>query len=330
MKIKWNPWGVVVLLFLFSCQSNYSDNGMADNKEYTEETMTEPAYEEEAEYASSSSKDEPGNNVEEKMMTSSAARLFMDSTHKFVVRSSVKFKVDDVYKATLQVENLASKMDGFVIHSNLNSNVSRTYDEKISLDSMLEVTEFYRSIDMQIKVPSKNLEPFLLSIASEISFLNYRNINAEEVTIQLKAHRWMQEQFKEYQDEIRDITVPSKNKSTLSELEKIKFIYQQKEVEKNRLVEHWKLQDDIEYALVSINMYGRDQKQITKLPIPDDIEKYEPGFWTKAKDGFYQGWKGIQVLFLGLITVWPLWVIGLVIWLVIRRWIKRKSQNHSK
>lgn len=323
----------LLCLILVSCQGEYSSDGMAQ-KEKSQGNETESSFKEEShddEYEpsntlSSSQKDE-GVNLEREMMTSSAARLFDDSLHKFVIRSNVRFKVDDVYKSTLKIENITGKLDGFVINSNLSSSVQSNYTQKISPDSLLEITEFYRNIDMTIKVPSKNLEKFLLDIASEISFLNYRNIHAEEVTIQLRAHEWMKEQFKNYQEEIRNIVIPDKNKTTHSELEKIKTLYRQKETEKNRLVEHWKLQDDIEYSLVKINMYGRDQKQIKKYAAPDDIEKYEPGFWSKAKSAFVMGWSGIQKFFIGLITIWPVLLIGLVVWLIVKKFIRKKITN---
>lgn len=323
----------LLCLILVSCQGEYSSDGMAQDEETANE-VSESSYDKKMtddELESTNTfkeKEKPGkDNLEKEMMTSSAARLFDDSLHKFVIRSNVRFKVDDVYKSTLKLENITGKMDGFVINSNLSSNVQSNYTQKISPDSLLEITEFYRNIDMTIKVPSKNLEKFLLAIASEISFLNYRNIHAEEVTIQLRAHEWMKEQFKNYQEEIRNISVPDKNKSTYSELEKIKALYRQKEIEKNRLVEHWRLQDDIEYSLVKINMYGRDQNQIKKYAVPDDIQQYEPGFWSKAKSAFVMGWSGIQKFFIGLITIWPVFLIGLIVWLIIKKFIRKKTTN---
>lgn len=317
---------LTIVLLLSSCGGrDYRNEGMAEDQASNNESYHQASSTKSDEYYETESTSEGNNDVENKMMTSSVARLFQDSTHKFVVRSSVKLKVDDVYSSTLKVEELANKTDGFVINSNLYSDIHREYTQKVSRDSLLEITDYVRNIDMTVKVPSHNLETFLLSLGEEISFLNYRNINAEEVRIQLKAHKWMQEQFKEYQDEIRNIKVPEQNKQTLSELEKIKAIYSQKEIEKNRLVQHWQLQDDIKYAVVNINMYGRKQQKIKKVAVADDIEQYEPSFWTKAKDGFYVGGKGIQKLFLGLITVWPLWIVLLIGWFLFRRWKKRKN-----
>lgn len=326
---------LVLCFMISSCQGEYSSDGMAeDHKESSSDEAPGSSYDkkemssEEYEPSTRSKNNDGGDDyIEKQLMTSSAARLYNDSLHKFVIRSNVKFKVDDVYKSTLKVENITGKMDGLVINSNLSSNVQSNYTQKVSADSILEITEFYRNINMTIKVPSKNLEQFLLSIASEISFLNYRNIHAEEVTIQLRAHEWMKEQFKNYQEEIRKISVPDNNKNTLSELEKIKALYRQKEIEKDRLVEHWKLQDDIEYSLVTIKMYGRDQKQIKKFAISDDIEKYEPGFWSKTYSAFAKGWNGIQKVFIGLITIWPVFLIGIIVWLIIKKFIRKKITN---
>jgi hypothetical protein len=46
----------------------------------------------------------------------------------------------------------------------------------------------------------------------------------------------------------------------------------------------------------------------------------EPSFFTKLWHAFDQGWTFIKSLILGLITLWPLWLIVFTVWLALKRY----------
>lgn len=45
----------------------------------------------------------------------------------------------------------------------------------------------------------------------------------------------------------------------------------------------------------------------------------EPDFFTKLWDAFEKGWGFIMNIIIGLITIWPLWLGGFVLWLLLRK-----------
>jgi hypothetical protein len=58
--------------------------------------------------------------------------------------------------------------------------------------------------------------------------------------------------------------------------------------------------------------------QVLNATAPQDPT--EPSFFTKLWHSFEQGWSFIKSLVLGLVTLWPLWLMVLTVWLVLKRY----------
>jgi hypothetical protein len=52
---------------------------------------------------------------------------------------------------------------------------------------------------------------------------------------------------------------------------------------------------------------------------PSAPSTQNPGFFTRLWDAFEKGWAFIKNILIGLITVWPLWLGGFVLWMLLRR-----------
>lgn len=77
------------------------------------------------------------------------------------------------------------------------------------------------------------------------------------------------------------------------------------------------LDDEVGYSTISLACY-----QVLPQPVP---EAPVVSFASRVVESFYTGWTLLTGLFIGLVAVWPLWLLAPVAWWMLRRWRKRQS-----
>ena len=63
------------------------------------------------------------------------------------------------------------------------------------------------------------------------------------------------------------------------------------------------------------------------LPDEERIDNYKPGFGKKLMQAINSGWQVLQLFVIGLITLWPLWLAGALVWFIIARINKNKKSK---
>jgi len=117
-------------------------------------------------------------------ISSSAANMPDDSTHKFIKTADLKFRVKSVIQSTYHIENSTVAQGGFVAYTNLSSNIDDISVVKISADSSLETTHYTVSNTITLRVPNTKLDTTLREISKDIDFLDYRIIKSDNVALQ--------------------------------------------------------------------------------------------------------------------------------------------------
>ena len=85
------------------------------------------------------------------------------------------------------------------------------------------------------------------------------------------------------------------------------------------------IQEQIEMAAGRVNYLNHASAlstiQLTFYQVlnPAAPEPTDPNFFTKLWDAFEKGWTFIKNIIIGLITIWPLWLGGFVLWLLLRK-----------
>ncbi|WP_394773389.1 DUF4349 domain-containing protein, partial [Flavobacterium sp.] len=142
---------------------------------------------------STSAQDEALNAVTDSTGVSSTATVERkDSKQKFIRTADIKFKVKNVVKSTYAIENATQKFGGFVTYTNLQSNIHDQIKAKISQDSTLETTKYTVENNITIRVPNKQLDTIIKTIAKQIDFLDFRVIKADDVSLKMLANQLSQ------------------------------------------------------------------------------------------------------------------------------------------
>ncbi|MPN21136.1 hypothetical protein SDC9_168515 [bioreactor metagenome] len=168
---------------------------------------------------------------------------------------------------------------------------------------------------MQVRVPTEKLGVFLTLINNRKVFLNSRVILAEDVTSNIKLAELEAKRISKTGENIEKLKT-DKDKVKLSD-ENMGEGNQQK-------VASFEMTDQLKYSTVDI--YIKEPKiSIAAIPVTNSKNmdnKYKFNFFYDLKNAFVEGFYLIQKLTVGLVSNWPLILIGGVVFWIFR---KRKS-----
>lgn len=294
-------------IFFVACQS-------ADNSNYESSNAKYEADEEEI--------SSPENNG---FISSSAAKESSDTTRKFIRTAEMKFRVNDVYKTSMTLENIALKFEGFVTYTHLESVTNRTETTPISADSSLETIYYTVKNDITIRVPNYNLDTTLRTIAHFIDYLDYRTIKAQDVSLDLLANQMAEKRIIKHTDRLTD-AIDGKGKKLKETAYAEESLYNKEADKEKSILSSLSIKDKIDFSTVYLNIYQRQQIKRTVIENHKNIDKYEPSLFAQIGEAFKIGWQVLKAIVIGLIKIWPLFLIGIAIWLAFKFAIRKKDK----
>ena len=237
---------------------------------------------------------------------------------QFVKSAEVNMEVKDVYDATISLEKSLKKLGGFVISSDLNTNMISEKTFAISDEKAMLVRKFQTENKMEVRIPTPRLGDFLQIINDKKVYLNSRVIHAEDVTANIKLSKLEAERNSNTGKNISKLNL-TKDKVTMTNENQSENNYQK--------VADFDMKDQLEYSTVQI-LLTEPQVRVAQIPVAN-IEhadnQFQYNFFYNAKNSVVEGFYLIQNIFLGLIKIWPLLLIGILVTLVYR-----KRKNNSK
>lgn len=250
---------------------------------------------------------------------SSAATMSVKDK-QFIKTANVNMEVKDVYDATISIEKSVQELGGFVTHSDLKSNVISENTYNTSDQEAMLIKKYQSENTMQVRVPTAKLGELLTLINDKKLFLNSRSINAEDVTSGIKYAELEGKRIKKTEENI-DKLKTNKDKVNMSNENMVEANQQQ--------LANMDVTDNLKYSTVDI--YIKEPKvrvatiSITNTKSIDDEYKFD--FVYGAKSAFVEGFYLIQKIAVGLITIWPIMLIGAVIVYVVRKRKPSKKQQ---
>lgn len=249
---------------------------------------------------------------------SSVATMHVDGK-QFIKTAGVNMEVQDVYKSTISIENKVKEYGGFVSHSNLQSNVLSEDTYNTSDANAVLVKKYQMENTLQVNIPTEKLGEFLQDINNKSLFLNSRVINAEDVTANIKFAEMEAKRVQQTQKDIQTLK-NSQNKVVLSD--------ENRKDENEQKSQAMQMTDKLKYSQVDI--YLKEPKlSIAQIPVTNtqNIDnQYKINFWYDAKNALVEGYYLIQTLMIGLLKIWPLLIIGALVYY----WIKKRKTLGKK
>ncbi len=212
---------------------------------------------------------------------------------KIIKSATVKFKVKDVKAASKLINKKVFEHDGYISDQRFQNNLYQIENR------------------FTIKVPQKHFDTLLDSLNNVAEFIDYVNVTSQDVTeeyIDIKSRLETKiEVKKRYEDILRKQTKTVED--ILTAEEKLSTIQEEIDAAKGRLKY---LINKVSFSTIQVDLY--EEVAYTKEPT-----SYTRTFISKVKEGFSFGWNLIEAITLGIIYVWPLLLIGFIVFFFIKR-----------
>lgn len=258
---------------------------------------------------------------------SSSAATFDDGQRKFIRTAQAQFRVKDVYSSALAIEDVAAQQGGFIVNNNISAQTMRVQRRPAGDGKLIELVEYTVRGTLSVRVPSDKTQDFLRAIASQMEFLDQRSFDAADAQFQMLRQQLAYQREQQAQMELGQAMQSGDRLDRKSEviaartgakLQRDEALIQQKEFE-----------DKVDYSTISLTLYQLSKIRKTEMVDVEAVfEKHSPGFFWRLFSSLRVGWYGLLDLFIGLMNVWPLWlVMGLGLY-GLRRWVvSRRKQR---
>lgn len=259
-------------------------------------------------------------------ISSDAANSGGPDSAKFIRTADIRFRVCDVQQTTFRIEDIVRKHNGYIAYTHLASTIENTERGQISKDSTLERSYYTVSNTITIRVPNDKLDTTLREIAGDVVFLDHRTIQADDVTIQYLENTLGQKRYAR----VTKIQPGAKQKD-INETGELSLYRKEKQDE--YYIANRYLDRDINYSVVTMDIYQSPRVRSELVAHPIEIIPYRPGLITRAGESFLMGWRILEDLLVWLIRGWGLILAGMLIFILLKN-IGRKNMlarvNRSK
>ncbi len=318
------------------------DRATANEKSMTKDEMPETeaamATEEATEAEEGYNQNSPFDNKKAdsdltKVFSSSIAMVDEgDTIHKFIRTGDIRFKVKHVSDATYHIEDITRKFKGFVTYTTLNSRVDRQITRIVSKDSILKTTYFTVENTITIRIPVKNLDTTLKEISHLVEYLDYRNLTANDVRLQILSNKLEKRRLARYNARLSKISDQG-GANYMDDKAYIEENLLQKQAEEDQtLIDDLSLEDQIEYSTITLSIYQDEEVVNELIANEENIEDYKPSLGSRMLESLKEGWYFIEDFMVGLLAAWPLLMIIFIVYLVLRKngYLSRKAKVKSE
>lgn len=232
---------------------------------------------------------------------------------KFIRKADVNMEVQDVYDATIFIENNLKEIGGFVAYSNYESMVEKENVYPQSDEYMLLLRKYYSINRMQVRVPTEKLMDFLKKLNEKSLFLHHRFITAEDVSANIKMIELERQRMQQHKNNLSKQVNNKENAESKNDNER--------EINEQKLQE-MNLADELKYSTIDI-FIKEPKTKISQIQIPNNkSQENQYHFWYDAKEAFSNGFYIFQRFLVFLVQGWLFIIVGV---LGIYIWKKRKK-----
>lgn len=228
---------------------------------------------------------------------SGSAESSPEQSRKLVKDGNIQIQVEDYKKERDSILALLKRFEGYVASEN-------------------ESRQSYRlSNNFTLRVPSGHFDALMDAIAKRAEQVTYRNVNVRDVTGQYYDLELRIRNKKELEKRYLEILSRA---GTVKEMLEIEATLNEVRTEIESMEGSFKLlSSQIEYSTINLTIFK--VLEYTYEPVP------RPGFGQRVMVALQAGWNGFLSLLVGLVHIWPLFLVSALIVFIILRWNRRKQ-----
>lgn len=216
---------------------------------------------------------------------------------KIIKEGSIGISVEDFGKARVGLDALINTYKAYIADENERKN-------RYNIESTII-----------IRMPSNNFDAFMKEVGDIGTKVNYKRINAKDVTRQYVDIQSRLKIKKEVRTKYESFLKNAKNVEEMLAIEReVRLLTEEIEAKEAELRY---LSDKVNFSTITLHISQKLEYQY------EDPDYAEPSFIQRVGKGFSSGWNGLLSFFIGLTYLWPLILLGIILFLAIRKPTKR-------
>lgn len=212
---------------------------------------------------------------------------------------SISFQSQDLDKGYAQINGLLPRYKAYIENENQSND------------------QYRRNYQLSIRVEGAYFDSLMDAIAGLAWRIEYKTANIDDVTAQYYDLKTRIENKKVLEQRYRDLLAKANDVKDILEIEKnINEVRTDIEIMQGQFNY---LSSQIQYSSLNVTFYE-------ELPyIVNSGQK--KGFGNRILNALSNGWNGMLTILVGFVTIWPFYLIGFGIFLLIRFLRKKVSKN---
>jgi hypothetical protein len=236
--------------------------------------------------------DNESTGIRQNLTTAQSSR---EIEQKIIKTAHLDFETQELEKMYQNIMQLASQNKAIV----QSDNSGKTYNR------------FFRQ--MTLRVPSENFQLVVNGISDGVAYFDRREITQQDVTEEFVDIEARLKAKRELENRYLTLLKQAKNVKEMLEIEReLSTIREEIESREGRLKF---LQSKVSMSTIHLNFYKTTSETGVTL-----------SYGQKIKNALQGGWDGISVFFLGLLYLWPLFLLAIIAILVVR-WLLRRNKK---
>lgn len=258
----------------------------------------------------------------------SSAATYTDAQRKFIRTAHAQFRVADVYRSALAIEDAAAGLGGFVVKNAISAQTGAVQRRPMGEGKLLELAEYTVRGELVVRVPSDKTQDLLRGIVEQMQFLDSRDFEAMDAQFDLLRQQLAYERSQQAQQELGAATQQGGRLSHRTEA--IGARSEARQARDEARVAQKEFEDRIAYSTIRLSLYQLPQIRRAELTDVEAVfEQNSPGFFARLGSALSMGWHGLLSVLVELAKLWPLWMAAIAAFLGYRRFSRRGRASAS-
>lgn len=218
-------------------------------------------------------------------------------TKKIIKNGEMRIQVGDIKKAQEQMNSILKN--------------NKAYVQKEEFQN----TDNDENLDIIIRVPHQNFDALINSFSNGIGSVLSKNISSNDVTEEYTDVSIKLGNKKIYLEKYREMLKTAKTTKDMLEIqENIRALEDEIDVAEGRLRF---IDDRVNYSTLNVNLYKEKIRSSATSKI---------GFGSRFGDSVTEGWNSFVAFLLGVISLWPFFLLIPVVVFLWRKWRNSKKK----
>ncbi len=227
-----------------------------------------------------------------------------DPSRKIIRTADLRCRVNDVFTATTHIEHLTHAAGGSIADSRMENSSDDTRFIPYGGDSLRRIESYTTTAHLSLRIPVQELDSVLADIAGSASFINSRNLHLDDATLRYLANKLKGEALAANDAALRARALARKSAEAIRSGS---YTDEHANTSIDRRIENMQLDENAAYATLTVDLY--QPQRLTQSMVPNVEALMKPGISQQIAIAGAGGWRMLQAIFIGLLSVWPLFLL---------------------